>query len=420
MVADHADFFSDLELCENPYPYFDELREKGPVSTDPVHGVAMVTTLEGALGVFNDAVNFSACVGSSGPIPPLPFVPEGDDISGQIAAHRGEMYCSDLLNTQDRPNHTRERSLLMRLFTPRRLKENEVYMRALAETLVDGILDKPVVEALAELGTPFATLVVADLLGIPDGDRDGFKQGLNGVPAPIGKTDAYAVTPLAFLHETFARYIEERRAAPQGDVLSDLAATTFPDGSLPEVIDVVRMAVNLFAAGQETSVRLLGSTLRVLAEQPKLQERLRAEPELIDNFVEEVLRLDGPVKGTFRLAARTTKIEDVEIKAGTTVMVALPSINRSPARYERPDEIMLDRPKPREHIAFGRGLHTCPGAPLARVELRVMLEHLLARTSSITLSDEHHGNPGARRFDYAPTYLLRGLNTLYLKMERQR
>lgn len=417
-MASEADFFSDLAICEDPYPFFKDLRAKGPVVVEPHHGVAMVTSLDGALSVFNDATNFSACVGSSGPLPPLPFTPQGDDIGGQIDQHRGEMYCADLINTQDRPSHTRDRNLLMRLFTPRRLKENEVYLRALAETLIDDIEALRTVEVIAALGTPFATLVIADLLGIPDADRDTFRDGLNGVPGAIdGDGNSYAASPLAFLHSRFARYIEDRRAAPAGDVMTDLATATYADGSLPEVGDVVRIAVNLFAAGQETTARLLGTALRMLAEQPELQSELRANPERIENFVEEALRLDGPVKGTFRLTRRTTKIGETEVKAGTTVMVAIPSINRDVAHFDRPDDVVLDRARPREHLAFGRGLHTCPGAPLARVEIRVMLERLLARTSSIVLSEAHHGAEGKHRFDYAPTYLLRGLNALYLDID---
>ena len=412
-----ADFFSDATLCDNPYPYFEQLREDGPVSIEPHHGVAMVANFDAALKVFNDASNFSACNAASGPLPPLAFVPEGDDISEQIAQHRGEMPCADLLVTYDQPEHPPARSLLMRLFTPSRLAENEAYLRGLAERLIGEILVRGEAEVVSELGNPFAALVIADLLGIPEEERENYRDKLTAIPAPIGEAseEAFAQHPLAFLHESFTRFIEDRRAAPRGDVLTQLATTTYPDGSTPSVIEVVRVAVNLFAAGQETTARLLATALRILAEQPRLQAELREKPELIANFIEEVLRLEGPIKGPFRLTRRTTKIGDVEIKAGTTVMIALPSINRDPARYDRPDEIVMDRPKLREHLAFGRGVHTCPGAALARVEVRVMLERLLARTSNITLSQQHHGTENDRRYDYAATYLIRGLDALYLE-----
>jgi cytochrome P450 len=413
-----ADFFTDPGLCEDPYPYFERLRAKGPVHHERHHHVAVITAYDEAVAVYNDAQSFSACNASAGPLPPLPFEPEGDDISAQIEAHRHLMPSADLLVTYDRPEHPPARSLLMRLFTPRRLRENEEYIRRLARKLSEDVVAKGSAEAVADLGSPFATLVIADLLGIPDEDRDIYRDRLTGVPGPIGEgfEEGRATHPLEFLHESFTRYIEERRAAPCGDVLTDLATATYPDGSTPAVIEVVRVAVNLFAAGQETTARLLATALRILAEDADLQTQLRAEPARIPDFIEEVLRLEGPVKGTFRLTRKTTRIGDVEIKAGTTVMVAIPSINRDPERYERPDEIVMDRPKLREHLAFGRGVHTCPGAQLARVEVRVMLEELLAHSSRIAVSDDRHGPAGNRRFGYAPTYLLRGLTDLHLEI----
>ncbi len=412
------DLFTDVELCSDPYPFFEQLRAEGPVFVEPFHDVAIMTTFDTAMAVFNDASKFSACVGASGPLPPLTFVPEGDDITAQIAEHRPQMHCSDLINTYDQPEHPKARSLMLRLFTPSRLRQNETYLRELAERLIDEALASDTVEIVAELGNPFATLVIADLLGIPEDDRALYRDRLTGVPAPIGETseEAYEQRPLEFLHESFTHFIESRRAAPTDDVLSDLATSAYHDGTMPTVIEVVRITVNLFAAGQETTARLLATALRILVEQQNLQTQLRSEPELIGNFVEEVLRLDGPIKGTFRLTSQTTQIADAELKAGTIVMMAIPTINRDPGRYDRPDEIVLDRPKIREHLAFGRGVHTCPGAPLARVEVRVMIERLLARTSAITLSAAHHGPEGNRRFEYAPTYLIRGLNALHLKL----
>jgi cytochrome P450 len=413
-----ADFFTDASLCGNPYPYFESLRSKGPVYVEPHHGVAVVTGHEEAIAVYNDAVNFSACNAVGGPLPPLPFVPEGDDISEQIERYRELMPSSDLLVTYDQPEHPQARGLLMRLFSVRRLQENEAYFTDLADRMVTEVLRRGKAEVVLELGNPFATLVIADLLGVPEEDRETFRNNLSGTPpAPIGEAspNSYAQHPLVFLHERYSAYIEDRRAAPRGDALTHLALAKYPDGSTPSVLEVVRVAVNLFAAGQETTARLLATTLRILAERPDLQTRLRAAPDLIPEFIEEALRLDGPIKANFRLVRRTTKIGNVEVKAGTTVMIAIPTLNRDAERFERPEEIWMDRPRVRGHFAFGRAHHGCPGAPLARVETRVMLSRLLTRTSRIALSEAHHGSEGNRRFEYASTYLIRGLNALHLE-----
>ena len=177
-------------------------------------------------------------------------------------------------------------------------------------------------------------------------------------------------------------------------MLTALATATFPDGSMPEVIDVVRVAANLFSAGQETTVRLLAAAFQMIGENPALQAQLRGNRALIEDFVEECLRMEGPVKGDFRLARRATTVGGVDIPAGTTVMVLNGAAGRDPRRFENPSEFRVDRPNAKEHLAFGRGPHACPGGPLARAEARISIERLLARLGDITISEPHHGPAG--------------------------
>jgi cytochrome P450 len=183
-------------------------------------------------------------------------------------------------------------------------------------------------------------------------------------------------------------------------VLTNLAQAKYPDGSIPTVIDVVTIAAFLFGAGQDTTVRLLAASLRFLAEDPELQQRLRKERNRIPDFIEEVMRLEGPVKSDYRLVRRPVKIGDVDAKPGMTVMLLLGAINRDPRRFERPHELVLDRKNAREHLGFGRGIHACVGAPLARAETRISLERLFDRTSDIRIDEQKHGAAGARRFEY--------------------
>jgi cytochrome P450 len=222
-------------------------------------------------------------------------------------------------------------------------------------------------------------------------------------------------SPLGWLYDRFGRYIADRRHEPRDDVLTALANTTFPDGTLPEVIDVVRVAANLFAAGQETTVRLLGAALQLIGERPDLQRLLRDRRDLIPDFVEETLRIEAPVKGDFRLARRRATVGGVEIPAGATLMVLNGAANRDPRHFEAPAEFSFDRGRLREHLAFGRGPHSCPGGPLARVEARVSIERLLDRMADIRISEANHGPSDARRYEYVPTYILRGLTRLHLE-----
>jgi cytochrome P450 len=152
-----------------------------------------------------------------------------------------------------------------------------------------------------------------------------------------------------------------------------------------------------------------------LGEHEDLQKLLRSERELIPAFIEEALRIESPVKGDFRLSRLATTVGGVSVPAGSTVMVLNGAANRDPGRFEDPAEFRLDRRNAREHLAFGRGIHACPGAPLARAEARVSIERLLDRTEWIAISETAHGPVGARRYDFVPTYMLRGLRRLNLE-----
>jgi cytochrome P450 len=322
--------------------------------------------------------------------------------------------------TMDPPEHTRERALLMRLITPKRLKDNEAFIWRLADRQLDEVVEAGSCEFIRTYAQPFAMLVVADLLGVPERDHQRFREGF-GLSAPPGGIGAGGqeeteLNAIGWLDDWFAGYIEDRRRKPRRDVLTDLALAPYPDGSLPEVTSVVRTATFLFAAGQETTARLLAAALKHLAEDPALQGRLRAERDLIPDFIEETLRIESPVKTDFRLARRSTRVGGVEVAAGTPVMVLNGAANRDPRRFECPAEFQIDRTNSQAHIAFGRGAHSCPGGPLARVESRISIERILARTSDIRLSEEHHGPPDARHFSYAPTWILRGLNELHLEV----
>jgi cytochrome P450 len=152
----------------------------------------------------------------------------------------------------------------------------------------------------------------------------------------------------------------------------------------------------------------------VMGDRPDIQQQLREDRSLIPNFIEESLRFESPVKCDSRLARRATTIGGVDIAAGTVVMVLPGAANRDPRRFEDPHEFRLDRKNVREHMAFARGVHSCPGGPLARVEGRVSIERILDRMADIRISEVKHGPAGDRRWTYEPTYILRGLSELHL------
>jgi cytochrome P450 len=419
-----VDFFRDRRLTDDPYPFYEALRNKCPVSRENHYGVTMVTGWQEAVDVYNDADTFSSCISVTGPFPGFPVPLEGDDVTETIKAHRDEIPFSDQLPTLDPPTHTNHRALLMRLITPKRLKENEDAMWQIADDILDGFLAPGEGEFITGFAGPFTLRVIADLLGVPDEDRpellERLARGTHGSGLGSTESKTLAKTPLEYLYDVFATYIEDRRAEPRDDVLTGLAAATFPDGTVPEVGDVVRVATNVFSAGQETTVRLLGTALKVLGERSDIQAKLREDRSLLPNFIEECLRIESPVKGDFRLSRVPRTVGEETIGAGCTVMVINGAANRDPRRFEDPDTFDPERKNARQHLAFGRGIHSCPGAPLARAETRVGLERLLDRTTDIRIGEPHHGPAEGRRYRYIPTYILRGLTELHLEFGSRR
>jgi cytochrome P450 len=410
-----VDFFTDASLVPDPYPYFDHLRERCPVMSWPAHGVVAITGHQEALAVYKDPA-FSSCVAVAGPFSGLPFEPHGDDIGALIEQHRSQIPMSEHIVTQDPPEHTRTRGLLSRLLTPKRLKENEEFMWRLADAQLDEFVSRRTCEFLNDYARPFTGLVIADLLGVPPEDHDEFRAVFFGKVSGGIEDDSMtrAHNPLEYLDDKFTTYITERRREPRSDVLTELALAKYPDGSTPEIIDVVRLATFVFAAGQETTTKLLSFAVRMIAENPQIQTLLREDRSKITTFVEETLRTESPVKCHFRMARTATSIGDTKIAAGSTVMLLPGASNRDARKFEEPNEFRIDRANVREHVAFGRGNHSCPGAPLARAEGRISLNRILDRMSDIGILETEHGSPDSRRYTYEPTWQMRGLTELHL------
>ena len=373
-----------------------------------------VTGHKEACTVYKEAA-FSACVSVAGPFAGVSFESDSDDIGELIEQHRDKIPMSEHIVTQDPPDHTRTRGLLSRLLTPKRLKENEDFMWRLADQQLDTFVDRGSCEFLEDYARPFSTLVIADLLGIPEKDHEEFREAMTNEIVGALDDDSPTHNPLVWLDDTFSRHVIDRRREPRDDVLTALALAKYPDGSTPEVIDVVHLATFVFSAGQETTTKLLSAGMRVLAERPDIQSLLREDRSRIPAFLEETLRMESPVKSHFRLARQSTTVGDVPIAAGTTMMLLPGACNRDPAKFDEPHEFRIDRPNVREHVAFGRGSHSCPGAPLARAEGRISLNRILDRMSDIKISEASHGSAGGYSYDYEPTFILRGLTELHLE-----
>lgn len=417
MTEVEPDFFSDKTVIDDPKLYFDTMRAKGPVVREPYHGTLMVTGFDAVMEVLRSKDDtFSSAVSVVGPIPPLPFNPEGDDISEQIEAYRDQLPWGSHLVCFDGQRHSDHRALMMSLLTPRRVKQNEDYLYGLSDRLIDGFIDKGWCNLLPEFAHAATTYAISDILGIPVEDRAELLELIGAPPSQL-EGDAEHKTgpdPLIFLKPRFDQYLRDRQQNPGTDLMSELVNAQLRDGSIPDFDVLSCLARFLFGAGQDTTSRLIAMGTRILAEDKELQQRLRSERDRIPDFIEEVLRFEAPVKVVYRLARRSTTVAGMEVPAGTILTVCLTGANNDPGHFEYPQGFDIDRPGTRDQVGFSKGKHACLGAPLGRLESRIAIERLLARTADISISEEHHGPPEARTYRYEPTYSFRSLADLYV------
>jgi cytochrome P450 len=421
---DEIDIFTDLDVVADPYPYLEFLRGKGVASRVPGYNVVAVTGYDEGLAVFRDEDTYSSVVASGGALFPFNFTP-ADDLTDQIAAIRPQVPGGDTILTADPPEHTRIRTLLMGIITPKRVKENEASIRRMTDELIDKFIERGAVELFSEFASPLAALTVADLLGVPpedydkiiDPDRTPIPPGQVGVDrsaSDMAKAMEFASRVRAY----FTGHVDTRRTEPRHDVMSEIAKVRYSDGSLPPVSDVVSLAHLLFVAGEDTTSRVTLGAMRWLAEDGDLQKRVRAHPELIPSLIEESVRLDGPGRAAFRMAKRPGRIGELDIAPGTVVMLLLGAMNRDPRRFQNPSELQIDRKNVHEHLAFARGIHSCVGAPVARAEVKIALERLLDRLPDFRIDEAKHGPAGSRRYNRIPSYFVQGLDDLYLTFDK--
>ena len=417
MRHQEPDFFSDPAVIDDPKPYFDLKRAQSPVAEEPYHHTLMVTGYDAVLEVLrrgDDA--FSSAASVVGPIPGLPFTPQGEDISEQIEQHRYTLPWGQHIVCFDGQQHTDYRGLMAGILNPRRIRQNEEYLYGLADRLLDNVLDKGRCNIVPEFAHAATTYAISDLMGIPVPDRAELLELIGAPPSQVEGDAVHKVgpDPLVFLKPRFEQYLRERQARPGSDLLSEMANATLRDGSAPDFDTLARLACFLFGAGQDTTSRLIAMGIKILAENRDLQNQLRREPARIPDFIEETLRYDPPVKVAYRLACRHTTIAGIDVPAGTVVTVCLTAAGNDPAHFDNPHEFDIDRPNVRDHVSFSKGRHTCIGAPLGRLESRIAIERLLARTTDISIDEAYHGTPASRHYRYEPTYTFRSLADLYV------
>ena len=305
----------------------------------------------------------------------------------------------------DPPDHTRVRKLVNKAFTPRRIAALRDRIAAIVDELLAPVTDRmDVIDALA---APLPAIVIAELLGVPAEDHRRFKAWAAAIVASIGQPtfsagDGGGTPAFQQLFGYLGEIIAARRAAPRDDLISAMVQAQEEDDALSDA-ELLATSNLLLIAGHETTTNLIGNGLLALLREPDQLERLRGDLTLLPTAIEELLRYDGPVQATLRVAREDVEIGGQAIEAGSLLLVGIGAANHDPDVFAEPERLDVGR-DPNPHLAFGFGAHFCLGAPLARLEGEIALRALLERFPRLTLATE---SPA-----YRPNPVLRGLVSL--------
>jgi cytochrome P450 len=380
-LASRFDPFRDPYLAD-PYPFFAEARAACPIFYSPALDYWIVTRYTDVRRIFQAPKLFSAANALS-PISPL--CPQAQSILAQ-----GRFSADPVLTNADPPAHTRVRRLANIAFTPRRVATMEPFIRELTVRFMRERFINGRVDLIRELAWELPALVVFRVLGVPDRDVPRVKAGAESrLLFMFGHPDKEQQIDLARGMSTFWNYaqelVEARSAEPRDDFTSDLILAR--DHEVPALSrhEVTTVVFGLLLAGHETTTSLIGNTLRRTLTDRDAWDEICRDPRLVPGAVEEVLRFDSSVIAWRRRTTQAVQIGGVALPADANLLLLIGSANRDPEVFEDPERFDIHRANAGEHLAFGHGAHFCLGAPLARLEARVVLEEISARYPSMRL-----------------------------------
>jgi cytochrome P450 len=365
-VADWITDFdhTDPRWTENPYPIWDDLRQKCPVAhSERFLGVYLPTTYEAVSAIARDSEHFSSrrvVVRNERPEPPIPSPPI----------------------TSDPPHHKSAKQILLPHFTPAAVNKHEAKAREVCNELIDQFIGDKRCDAALQYAKYIPVRVIALILGIPERDSDRFIQWIHEILEIGIKDGAVMMRAIQEMSEYFAGQIERRKQNPGEDLITALMRAR-PDGKPLSTEHILGMLRLLLIAGIDTTWSAIGASLWHLAKTPADRKRLVAEPQLMPTAVEEFLRAYAPVTMA-REVMKETSVCGFAVKPGNMVLLSFPAANRDPAMFPEADKVVIDRENNR-HAAFGLGIHRCVGSNLARMEVTVAIEEWLKRIPEFRL-----------------------------------
>ena len=398
-------FFS-AEVLADPFAAYQEVLAHSPVYVVPGANITMVLSYdliaEATSRVDDFSNDFSALLAGM----------RSADPEVVAILEQGWPQQNTLL-TADPPTHTRFRKLVNLAFSMKRVDALETHMRGIATSLIDGFIDKGECEFVHDFAMPLPVQMITEQIGIDRTDFTTVKRWSDAFADRLGsmisrERELECATIVVEFQHAMKEKIEARRSLPCDDLLSDLV-TARVDGERPlDDAELMSILQQLMVAGNETTTSSLAGGLVQLIRNPDQAAKVRANPALVRNMVEEVLRTESPTAGLWRVVKHDTELGGVSLKGGTMLMLRFAAANRDPSRFENPDRFDVERKNANSHLAFGRGIHMCVGNMLSRKELAVAFNVLLERLDDLSIVDES-------ALTYSPNMLLRGLTALPIR-----
>ena len=427
-TASEISFF-DPETNKCPYPAHQKLRDEAPLWLDPTTGMYVLTRYEDLRAVLAEPKIYTNRVGSAAGMTEKAVRPSDPEMAAafdKAAAHGQELaalYENEgwtpvaTLDALDAPEHLQLRRMFSDAFRPARISQLDPVVEALANRLMDDFIDKGECEWVSAYAVPLPLYTIGKQMGVPEADMprikgwtDAWVQRLGLMQTPEERM--WSARKEIEAQQYFQPIFERLRVHPEDSLLSDLVNKPIPEWNrtLNDNELHSEMMADFFVGGSETTTNALAAGMVMLVERPDVWAALKSDPEkYLPTFIEEVVRLEGPVQALLRETSEDVTLHGVDIPAGSIISLRFGAANRDERHFtERVNEIDLEREKPRGHLGYGGGVHVCLGAALARRELYYGFKTVVERIESIRLAEKN-------TFDHNPNYFLRGLKDLWVE-----
>ena len=409
--------FLDHGLQNCPYHAYRLLRDEEPVWIDPITGFYVITRFDDLRGVLLDPSNFSNDMRAGGS--------SRERIDNERAVRMMQLYEEKgwvpgaTLAGRDDPNHKQMRAMFNEAFNPRKINGLDPFVRDTAYKLVDTFVDNGSCDWVKEMAVPLPLIVIGQQMGVPEEDIWQIKAWTDAWVQRLGmmqseEEERWSVEMEIEAQHYFQRIFERLRKQPDDTLLSDMVNRVIPEWGRPLTDNELHaeMMADTFVGGSETTTNAIAYGVKLLIENRGIWWKLKSDPEkYLRTFCEEVVRLESPVQGLFRRAARDVEIHGITIPEGAMVNVRFAAANRDEREFDDPDQIDLERAKPGRHLGFGSGVHHCIGAPLARRELYWAFHALVHRIEDMEFTS------GQNSFECARNFSLRALTELHINFE---